>query len=93
LRTKSRIRFKKLERVQRHASQRILHLLTWDQRKILMLAADGYTPGEIGRELAMEPDYVRDFMVGMVQKLVQDRVIPSPEWRCVLEWADQEGLL
>ena len=82
-----------MERIQRHASNRALHLLTYDQRKVLMLAADGYSPDEIARELAMQADYVRSFMVGMVQKLVQDRVIPSPEWRCVLDWADKEGLL
>ena len=93
MRTRARIRFKKQERIQRHASNRVLHTLTWDQRKILALSAEEYTPGEIARELAMEPEYVSHFMFGMVQRLVQDRVIPSPEWRCVVDWAEQQGLI
>jgi len=93
LRTKARIRHKKQERIQRQAAERILQGLSADQRRILRLSQEGYAPGEIARELALPLEYVTHFMTGLVQRLTQEGLIPSPEWRNVLHWAGEEGLL
>jgi hypothetical protein len=93
LRTKARIRHKKQERVQRQANERIRETLSADQRRILALAHEGYEPGEIARELALEDAYVTHFMTGLIQRLTHEGLIPSPEWRNVMRWAVEEGLL
>lgn len=87
------MRFKKQERIQRQASERILTTLSGDQRRVLALSAEGYEPGEIARELALDADYVLTFMTGLIQRLMHDNVIPSPEWRNVLAWAASETLI
>jgi len=93
LRTKARIRYKKQERVQRQANARIRETLSSDQRRILLLSAEGYAPNEIARELALTPEYVSHFMVGLIQRLSHDGLIASPEWRNALLWAQDEGLI
>ena len=93
MRTKARVRFKKQERIQRQASERILTTLSGDQRRIISLSSQGYEPGEIGRELALDLDYVVDFMTGLMQRLMHDNVIISPEWRNVIEWAQAESVV
>ena len=93
MRTKARIRHKRQERVQRQANDRIRETLSADQRRILVLAQEGYEPGEIARELALEAEYVTHFMTGLVQRLTHEGLIPSPEWRNVMRWAVEAGLL
>jgi DNA-binding NarL/FixJ family response regulator len=93
LRTKARIRYKKQERIQRQANERILQTLNSDQRRILALSQEGYEINEIARELALTPQYVAHFTSGLVQRLTHDGLIPSPEWRNVLLWASAAGLL
>jgi DNA-binding NarL/FixJ family response regulator len=93
LRTKARIRHKKQERIQRQANERILQTLSADQRRVLALSQEGYEPGEIARELALTAEYVTHFMTGLIQRLSNEGLIPSPEWRNVLRWATEEGLL
>ena len=92
MRTRARIRYRKQERVQRQASERIAATLSADQRRILTLSQQEYEPGEIARELALPPEYVNHFMTGLVQRLTHEGLIPSPEWRNVLVWAKEEGL-
>ncbi len=87
------MRFKKQERIQRQAGERIKATLSGDQRKILALSAEGYEPGEIARELALDREYVLNFMTGLIQRLTHECVIASPEWRNVLAWAASEELL
>ena len=53
----------------------------------------GYENGEIARELALAPEYVAHFTSGLVQRLTHDGLIPSPEWRNVLKWVQEEGIL
>ena len=93
MRTKARIRHKKQERLQRQANERIKETLSADQRRILALSQAEYAPGEIARELALTPEYVSHFMTGLVQRLTHEGLIPSPEWRNVLQWAAEENLL
>ena len=93
MRTKARIRYKKQERIQRQANERICETLSADQRRILTLAHEGYAPNEIARELALETEYVTHFMTGLIQRLTHEGLIPSPEWRNVLRWAVEERLL
>ncbi len=93
MRTKARIRHRKMERVVRQASERIRETLSADQRRILALSQDGYERGEIARELALPEAYVTSFMVGLLQRLTHDGLIPSPDWRSVLNWAEDEGVL
>jgi DNA-binding NarL/FixJ family response regulator len=93
LRTKARIRHKKQERILRQANERIHETLNADQRRILALSSEGYQDSEIAREMALTPEYVSHFMTGLVQRLTHDGLIPSPEWRNVLQWALEEGLL
>jgi DNA-binding NarL/FixJ family response regulator len=93
LRTKARIRYKKQERIQRQANDRILETLNSDQRRILALSQEGYEVTEIARELALTPQYVAHFTSGLVQRLTHDGLIPSPEWRNVLKWATTVGVL
>jgi DNA-binding NarL/FixJ family response regulator len=93
LRTKARIRGRKHERIHRQANARILGTLSADQRKILRLSQEGYEAGEIARELALPLPYVSHFMEGLVQRLTHEGLIPSPEWRCALEWAQSEGVM
>jgi DNA-binding NarL/FixJ family response regulator len=93
LRTKARVRFKKQERIQRHAAERIITSLSGDQRRIITLSAQGYEPSEIARELALECNYVVNFMTGLIQRLTHECVIASPEWRNVLAWAAIEDLI
>jgi DNA-binding NarL/FixJ family response regulator len=93
LRTRARIRHKKLERVLRQAHERITETLSGDQRHILQLSQQGYQPGEIARELALDVEYVEHFMTGLVQRLTHERLIPSPEWRNVITWAADAGIL
>ncbi len=93
MRTKARIRYKKQERIQRQANERILQTLSADQRRILALSQEGYEPGEIARELALTTEYVTHFMTGLMQRLTNDGLIPSPEWRNVLHWAAEAGVL
>ena len=88
--TKARIRYKKQIRVQRQANARVRETLNADQRKILILSKEGYETTEIARELALPTDYVYHFMSGLVQKLSHDGLIPSPDWRNVLRWAENE---
>lgn len=93
MRTKARIRHKKQERIQRQANDRIIETLSADQRRILTLAQEEYSPTEIARELALDPEYVTHFMTGLVQRLTHEHLIPSPEWRNALLWAIEAGLL
>ncbi|HZP85092.1 MAG TPA: hypothetical protein VFB21_25870 [Chthonomonadaceae bacterium] len=93
MRTKARIRYKKQERIQRQANERIQQTLSADQRRILALSQEGYEPGEIARELALPPEYVGHFMSGLVQRLSHEGLIASPEWRNALRWAGAEGLI
>ena len=93
MRTKARIRHRKLERVQRQANERIRETLSADQRHILALSQNGYEVGEIARELALPPAYVASFMTGLLQRLTHDGLIPSPDWSNVLKWAEAEGVL
>ena len=93
MRTKARIRYKKQERIQRQANERILQTLSYDQRRILTLARDGYETSEIARELALTPQYVAHFTSGLVQRLTHDGLIPSPEWGNVMKWAAATGVL
>jgi DNA-binding CsgD family transcriptional regulator len=93
LRTKARVRFKKQERIQRQAAERIITTLSGDQRRIIGLSAQGYEPGEIARELALDSEYVYNFMTGLIQRLTHECVIASPEWRNVLAWASSEDLM
>lgn len=86
--TKARIRYKRQERVLRQANERIRQTLTGDQRRILTLSREGYGTSEIARELALTPDYVAHFTSGLVQRLTHDGLIPSPDWRNVLKWAE-----
>jgi DNA-binding NarL/FixJ family response regulator len=92
LRTKARIRHKKQERVLRQAREHIREGLNADQRRILVLSQKGYEASEIARELALPVEYVSHFMTGLVQRLTHERLIPSPDWRNVLQWAEEEGL-
>ena len=91
--TKAIVRYRKQERIQRQANQRIADTLSGDQRRILLLSQEGYSPGEIARELALTTEYTLDFMTGLVQRLTHDGLIPSPEWGNVLHWAIQLGVL
>ena len=91
--SKAFARHKKHERIQRQSSERVLEAMSADQRKILRLSAEGYAASEIARELALPLDYVSDFMTGLVQRLTHDHLIPSPEWRNVLHWAEAMGCL
>ena len=93
MRTKARIRFRKLQRVQRNASDRIKETLSGDQRRILALSVEDYQPVEIARELALPAEYVVHFMTGLVQRLSHEGLIPSPDWRNAIKWAQAEGLL
>ncbi len=93
MRTKARIRYKKQERIQRQANERIIATLSADQRRVLALSQEGYEVSEIARELALAPEYVGHFMTGLLQKLTHDGLIPSPEWRNVLLWAGEAGLI
>ena len=93
LRTKARIKFKKMERVHRQSGERIVETFSADQRKIMALSKEGYEETEIARELALTPDYVHHFMTGLVQRLSHDGLIPSPAWNNALKWAAVEGLL
>lgn len=93
MRTKARIRSKKHERVHRHATERLLQGMSADQRKIIRLAWEKYSVNEIARELALPLEYVEHFMSGLVQRLTHEGLIPSPDWRNVLKWADENGLL
>ena len=91
--TKARIRYKRQERLQRQATDRIVVTLSADQRSVLSLSHTGYAPGEIARELALAPEYVTHFMRGLIQRLTQERLIPSPDWRNVLLWAEETDLI
>lgn len=93
LRTKARIRHRKIERVQRQANERIRETLSADQRRVLSLSESGYEVTEIARELALPPYYVATFMTGLLQRLTHDGLIPSPDWGNVLKWAENEGVL
>ena len=93
LRTKARIRYRKQERILRQSNARIQVTLSADQRRVLLLSQDGYQASEIARELALPAEYVSHFMTGLVQRLTQEKLIPSPEWNNALKWATQEGLL
>jgi len=93
LRTKARIRGRKLERIHRQAGERIKGTLSGDQRRILALSVEEYEPTEISRELALPEEYVVHFMTGLVQRLSHEGLIPSPEWRNAIKWAQDEGLL
>ena len=93
LRTKARVRYRKQERIQRQAGDRIRETLSGDQRRVLALSVEEYEPTEIARELALPVEHVVDFMTGLVQRLSHEGLIPSPEWRNALKWAREEGLL
>jgi len=93
LRTKARIRYKKQERIQRQANERIRETFSADQRRVLALSQEGYEPREIARELALPSEYVNHFMTGLIQRLTHDGLIPSPDWRNALRWAVEEGVL
>lgn len=93
MRTRARIRHRRQERVLRQASDRIRESLTADQRRVLQLAAEGYEPGEVARELALEEAYVASFQRGLVERLTGEGIIPSPEWRNAMAWAEEQGLL
>lgn len=82
-----------MERLHKQASDRIKESLTFDQRQILELAHQEYSPEEIARELALPSEYVLHFMTGLVQRLTHDAVIPSPEWRNVMRWAEEEEII
>lgn len=79
--------------MQRQAGERISETMSADQRRILALSVEQYEADEIARELALPPEYVRHFMTGLVQRLSHDGLIPSPDWRNVIKWAQEEGLL
>lgn len=93
MRTKARIRYKKHERVHRQATERLIEGMSADQRKIVRYAWEKYSPEEIARELALPLEYVEHFMTGLIQRLTHEGLIPSPDWRNVLKWADENGLL
>ncbi len=93
MRTKARIRFRKQERILRQSNLRILETLSADQRRVLLLSRDGYEAGEIARELALPREYVAHFMMGLAQRLTNDKLIPSSEWSNALKWANREGIL
>jgi hypothetical protein len=93
LRTKARIRYRKHDRIQRQAGDRIKETLSGDQRRILALSVEEYQPTEIARELALPEAYVVHFMTGLVQRLSHEGLIPSPDWRNAVLWARAEGLL
>ena len=93
MRTKARIRYRKLERIQRQAAVRIKETLSGDQRRILALSVEDYGATEIARELALPDEYVVHFMTGLVQRLSHEGLIPSPDWRNAIKWAQDEGLL
>ena len=93
MRTKARIRYRKQTRIQRQAGDRIKETFSGDQRRVLALSVEGYEPTEIARELALPDEYVVDFMTGLVQRLSHEGLIPSPEWRNAVQWAQEEGLL
>ena len=76
----------------RQANQGIRENLSADQRKILLLSGEGYSSTEIARELALPEKYVQHFMIGMVQRLTHDHLIPSPAWKHVLSWAEESKL-
>ena len=92
MRTKARIRYKKHERIQRQANERIRETFSADQRRILTLSRAGYEVSEVARELALPEEYVGHFMTGLVRRLTQEGLIASPEWRNVLSWAEEEGV-
>lgn len=93
MRTKARIRYKKHKRIHRQTGQRIIETMSADQRRIIRLAWEQYGVGEIARELALPDEYVWHFMLGLVQRLTHDGLIPSPNWNNVLKWADDEGIM
>ena len=93
MRTKARIRYRKLERIHRQAGDRIKDTLSGDQRRVLALSVEEYKPAEIARELALPEEYVVNFMTGLVQRLSHEGLIPSPDWRNAIKWAQEEGLL
>lgn len=93
MRTKARIRSKKHERVHRQATERLIAGMSADQRKIIRLTWEKYSINEIARELALPLEYVEHFMTGLVQRLTHEGLIPSPDWRNALKWADENGLL
>ena len=93
MRTKSRIRYKKQERIHRQSNERILETFSADHRRILALSQEGYSPEEVARELALPHEYVVHFMTGLIQRLSREGLIPSPDWRNVLKWATSESLL
>ena len=93
LRTRARVRHRKQERILRQSNARILETLSGDQRRILALSQEGYLPGEIARELALSQEYVYNFMTSLVQRLTHEGLIPSPDWRNVILWAINEGIL
>lgn len=93
MRTKARIRYKKQERIQRQANDHIRETLNSDQRRVLALSQEGYEPSEIARELALSQVYVSHFMTGLTQRLTHGGLIPSPDWRNVLRWAEAERLI
>ena len=93
MRTKARIKNRKLERIHRRAGDRIKETLSGDQRHILALSVEDYQPAEIARELALPEEYVVDFMTGLVQRLSHEGLIPSPDWRNAIKWAQEENLL
>ena len=90
--TKARVRFRRQERVLRQASERIVITLSGDQKRVIALSSQGYDAGEIARELALSADYVAHFMSGLVQRLMHEHLIPSPEWRNVILWAQSEEI-
>ena len=85
--TKAKIRYRKQERLVKQANERVRSCLTGDQRKIILLASRGYAAEEISRELALPVTYVDNFRNGMIQKLINDGLIPSPDWNNVVKWA------
>ena len=93
MRTKARIRYKKQERIQRQANDRILQTLNADHRRIIALSQEGYDTDEIARELALTTQYVAHFTSGLVQRLTHDGLIASPEWANVMKWALAAGVL
>lgn len=93
MRTKARIRFKKHERIHRQATQRLIEGFSSDQRRILRLSWERYSNEDIARELALPIEYVEHFRSGLMQMLTHDGLIPSPDWRNVIQWADANGLL
>ena len=93
MRTKARIRFRKMERIHRQSNVRIMMSLSADQRHILALSREGYSESEIARELALPLPYVARFRTGLVQRLTHEGVIAAPEWRNVIKWAEAEGIV